>query len=181
MHAIHTFLSWPQKRVQNALAQLAAINDAKGGLSRAAIEHCPNQEAAETLHLEVKKAKSIGKPLTEKAQLRFVKQAATETKKGAARVIREEVRFHARPGRHASQPLKDFEDAIGEAAKHAQNLSRELKTLNELKSDLNSEIYRRTIAARFLWAALAEVRRDITALETESLAPSKPEKDLLAG
>jgi len=46
-HAIHTFLAWPRRRVQDALVQLAAIE--RKELSKEAIEALASQSAATAL------------------------------------------------------------------------------------------------------------------------------------
>jgi hypothetical protein len=57
---IAAFLAWPIVRVQQALAQLSAIED--GDLSKKAIESLPTIHAATVLHRQINKAKASGRP-----------------------------------------------------------------------------------------------------------------------
>ena len=69
---ISELLAWPIKRVEDALAQLAAID--RNELSRKAIEKLPSQRAARALHQEVQNAKKTGRPLSKDRQELVVKK-----------------------------------------------------------------------------------------------------------
>jgi hypothetical protein len=71
-HWIHTFLDWPRHRVTEALAQLAAIE--KGTLASGAIKHLPSEHAAVKFTQAVKKAASVGQPISAKQQVAAAKQ-----------------------------------------------------------------------------------------------------------
>ena len=168
-HRIHTQIDWPVHRVEDALAQLNAIEE--GGLSRKAIESLPSQHAAATLHREVQRAKTLGKPFPTQRQVVIANLGTTENKQSATKIIQQEVTAHIHPKQTSARTNdKDFEDFIGTVANHAKSFSRELEILIQYKSDLNSEIYQNTLAATFLRIILKNIRNKLADLESESPA-----------
>lgn len=152
-HAIHTFIPWPQKRVQVALAHLAAIDNPKGGLSKTAIELCPNQEAAEALHHAVKKSKAAGKPITQKTQVAIAKKATKQSTEAPTKVIEQEVRARIYAPEKLTIPKHDeFLKLIQDGASRAAVLDNILKSLLKEKRKLYSPSYRYTIEATALAA-----------------------------
>ena len=76
-HRIHTFLSWPRTRVEDALAQLAAID--RKELSQEAVRTVPTVKAASTLQREVKKARNAERPMSHEEQVQIARSAAKST------------------------------------------------------------------------------------------------------
>ena len=148
------FLDWPAERVGQALAQLVAI-DAED-LSRQAVELLPTQKAATALHRAVREAKKEGKPIPKCEQVAIAKRAAKVTEGSAPEAVKREIFEHKYPAASEAK-LKRLEDVVGDTARLLRNVSLNLEKILTAKSDLYSDVYRKTLEVNYLMTALRKV------------------------
>jgi len=146
---ISTFLDWPVHRVQAALAELTMIDNKE--LSHQAVIKLPRMEVAETFHREVKKAQRRNRPISLQRQETLAEKIATDNQEATAGVVRNAVFEEAYPIKNKLDKNKrDFTEYIIETAELANKLAGRLDAIYKYKSDLDSEVYSKTIEKYYL-------------------------------